>query len=306
MGALYIVAQRVNLQSYQGLFSINWLNPQLWVTAFVILWLLNLLLDGIIWQKVHAMVASISVARAIKTNFLCYSLAFITPVNSGELAGRYIMISEKSQKNKTVFLTFWSHFPRLIAKIIFGGSSAILIFGSHYNLATGWELLMIGLLVSTSLLGYFNLRKIENWLAKRRLRKIELQHFLIRGKPGNGAKWKLLGLASTKLLTYSFQFTTLLLMWGEVSFSLQLFISVLIFFCGSALLPTIAVADFLLKGALAMLIFPAELVSESVLLNATFVTWLFNIALPALAGSYFVLKSNWKKGIKNQFSPGSQ
>jgi len=306
LAAFYIVAQRIDLNTYQGLFSIPWQRPQFWVPVFLGLWLLNLILDGLIWQKVHAMLAQISFPWALKTNLVCYSLAFITPVNSGELAGRYLMITEKTQKNKTVFLTFWSHFPRLIAKLILGGSSALLLLGAFYELSLWLQLTLIFLLAICSWWIYINLRRIENWLSKRKIRKLELEHFLIKGKPEIGTKARLFSLASVKLLTYSFQFTSLLLMWSELEFSLSLFASVLVFFCGSALLPTIAIADFLVKGALAMLIFPTHLVSESVLLNATFVTWLFNIALPALAGSYFVVKSNWQDGIKKQFSPGNR
>ncbi len=303
--ALYLLSKRVSLQDYEGIFSHHWRAWSWALPLFFILWALNLLLDAMIWQNAHALIGRINLKRAFKTNFICYALAFITPVNSGELAGRYLMLSEKTQRQKTVFLTFWSHLPRLATKLLLGGGAALGLLHINGQLASWLSLTLLVMLLSLLLLFYFKIDRMQNWLADKKIRRRRLENYLIEGRPRAGEKLRLLLLSSLKFLTYSWQFALLLWMWGDQPVTAELMFSVLLFFTASALLPTIAIADFLVKGALALLVFPNHLAAESLLINAAFFTWIFNVALPALVGTLIILRANWAAGVKTKFERDS-
>ena len=125
--AVLIVSRRLSFENYEGIFAQEMHDPALLIPAFVILWMVNLFLDARIWQRVHEMLAPIGIKAALHTNLVCYALSFVTPVNSGELAGRYLMLDPDLDRRKAAFLTYWSHFPRLIVKLILGTGVAILI-----------------------------------------------------------------------------------------------------------------------------------------------------------------------------------
>ncbi len=303
--ALLLLISRFEDSHYQGLLSINWHSAGLYVTIFLLLWLFNLWLDALIWQSVNHFVEDISLKRAFKTNFVSYALAFITPANSGEVAGRYIMLNNKNDRRKTLFLIFWSHFPRLIVKVGLGGTALLLV---------GWLTDRVGAWLVYSVLGvgipalgifYFLFIRIQRWLHERNIRKVDLSNYILNNRPLFREKARLLIMALVKYLIYNFQFIILLLMWGGGVLTWELFFSVIVFYFITAVIPTFAAVDFLVKAALAIYIFDESIANESLLINAAFITWLFNIALPALGGVGVILKANLLTSVKKRFSRGN-
>lgn len=306
IGALYFISQKLKVTEYHGVFTYTWHQASLFISVFIILWGLNLFLDAAIWKVVNGFVQDIRLQRAFKTNFICYALAFVTPANSGELAGRYVMLNQKGDRQKTVFLTFWSHFPRFITKFLLGGT-ALLVLAFLKNKIGGTELIaLISLLAAIFLAGYLSILRIQQWLHSRQAAKRDLSKYLLNDRPQLSEKIKLLVLSLAKYLAYNFQFIILLVMWNPETWGLELVLSVIVFYFITALIPTFAAADFIIKGALALYIFDAHLATEAQLINASFVTWLFNIAIPALVGTLIILKTNLIHSIKERFSRGSR
>lgn len=300
--AIYFIISRFGDSGYQGILSYDWKQAWWLVPLFFGLWALNLFLDATIWKTVNHFVGEISLKRALKTNLVCYALAFITPANSGEVAGRYIMLNQNNDRKKTLFLIFWSHFPRLVIKIVLGGSAILLLLAG-----TGFvkpELAYTAITVGIPVAGlfYFLFIKIQRWLHERNIRKFDFSDYIMNDRPRFSEKLKLLTLAFLKYLTYNAQFLLLILMWGDISLSAGLVFSVIAFYFITAVIPTFAAADFLIKAALAMYIFQFTTADESLLVNAAFVTWLFNIAIPALAGTSIILKANLMTSVRKKLS----
>lgn len=306
IGALYFISQKLKTTEYHGVFTYTWHHAGLFVSLFFILWALNLFLDAAIWKAVNGFVQEIHLQRAFKTNFICYALAFVTPANSGELAGRYVMLNQKGDRQKTVFLTFWSHFPRFITKFILGGSALALLAFYKNEIGSTQLVVLITLLVVIFLTGYLSILRIQKWLHNRQAANRDLSKYLLNDRPQPAEKIKLLLLSIAKYLAYNFQFIILLVMWNPETWGMELIFSVIVFYFITALIPTFAAADFIIKGALALYIFDAHLATEAQLINASFVTWLFNIAIPALVGTFIILKTNLIHSIKARFSRGSR
>ncbi len=301
--ALAVIITRLNSTPYEGVFTYTWNHSELILPIFALLWFLNLVLDARIWQKVHRFISSISLRKALKTNLVCYTLAFITPVNSGELAGRYLMLESQAYRRKTVFLTFWSHLPRLAVKLILGGFAFIFFVESESNAYLKW---IAGTLMLLVFIGYFLFIHIQQWLSKHGWRKLKLEDYLIKDRPKFLEKLDLLALATIKFLTYNLQFLLLLMMWGNLSLSMDLLVPVIATYVLGAMIPTLPMVDFVVKAGIAFAIFDPNLVSESILLNAALTTWLFNLAIPALAGGIIILRTDLRSSLRKKPLPDSQ
>ncbi len=286
--AAFFIYKKLETSTFQSIFQYEWKNATLWVSLFFFLWVFNLILDALIWKKAQSLAAPRSFTKAFQSNLATYALSFVTPMNSGEVAARYLTLPKTTDRRKVLFLIFWSHFPRLIVKILLGGSAAFLfVYFDKKNVFFLIGILLLFLLILTL---YFSFKKIQQRLSKKGFRKFSFSKFMIAERPFFKEKVTLLVLAFLKFLTYNFQFISLLLMWGAADFSLGLLAAVFFFFFVTAVLPTLAFADFLIKGAVALFVFQTILMDEALLINATLVVWMFNIALPALAGGIFILK----------------
>ena len=304
--AAYFIYLKLQDTEYQGVFTYSWHRPALGITLFFVLWAANLLLDALIWKVVNNFVQTISLKRAFKTNFVCYALAFITPANSGELAGRYVMINQKGDRKKTVFLTFWSHFPRFVTKFLLGGSALMLL--AFYSEELNFITLITGIVIIAIVLisVYLSIIRVQQWMYQRTAIKRDLSKYILNDRPHPSEKLSLLILSIGKYLSYNFQFIVLLVMWNPQTWGLDLMLSVIVFYFVTALIPTFAAADFIIKGALALYIFDSNIASEAQLINASFIIWIFNLALPALFGTGIILKSNLLNSIKERFSRDSR
>ena len=304
--ALYFIIIKLKATEYHGVFTYTWHQPVFFITLFFLLWAANLLLDAAIWKVVNNFVEGINLKRALKTNFVCYALAFITPANSGELAGRYVMLNQKGDRKKTVFLTFWSHFPRLITKFLLGGSALLLLAFFSNKISMGQLIPAILIVFIIFLTGYFTILRLQQWMAGRTAARRDLSKYILNDRPQFSEKVKLLLLSIAKYCAYNFQFIILLIMWNPTVWGMELILSVMAFYFITALIPTFAAADFIIKGALALYFFDSHLASEAQLINASFITWAFNIALPALIGTGIILKTNLINSIKARFSRDSR
>ncbi|MGB0177146.1 MAG: lysylphosphatidylglycerol synthase domain-containing protein, partial [Owenweeksia sp.] len=75
-------------------------HPWLISCSFILLWVTNIYIDALFWTRVHSMLEDVRVMRGLKINLICYTLSFVTPANSGEWAGRYVMMSEQQNRKK--------------------------------------------------------------------------------------------------------------------------------------------------------------------------------------------------------------
>ncbi len=288
--AIGVVYQKLQRYSWYDLYSVEFHDPQVYLPLFLLLAGLNLFLDAFIWKIIHRIVEPIQTLRALSINLMSYALAFITPVNAGELAGRYFNLKDKAAKNKVLQLTFWSHFPRLVVKVV------VLICASFWllpelNKAQLWGLRFIQLLLVAGLvLIYFKWNNFQRWFQSKNIRNWQFQKYILAERPNLTEKTKLLSLAAFKFTTYNMQFICLLLLFGNVEFSGLLLGQVFWFYALSAFVPSVAAFDFLTKSAIGLVIFSNLPELQPVIVQASLLMWLCNVALPALAGNIVWLR----------------
>lgn len=250
------------------------------ILAFIGLFILNLSLDALNWKIVQSIIRAIGFKEAFLHNLKSYALAFITPVNSGELAGRYLVQKEGRDRQKTVFLTFWTHAPKLFAKISITFPILFWLLPKENTLLRGAALLVAGLL----LLAYFNLQKVISATNHWQVKRFQFKNYLVKGRPFLQEKAALLCINMIRFLCFSGQLATVLYLIQPSEINLRTLLAIPVFYFITAILPTWAAVDFLIKGALSLYFFQYFSQQEEVFLVASTVVWLFNVAIPAMAG----------------------
>jgi hypothetical protein len=280
--AVYFIYQKVKLSDLESLewnFNANSLK---FITFFFLAWALNFTLDAKAWQIVQSSVLAIPLKTAVIHNLKCYGLAFITPFNSGEIAGRYLIQENPEHRKKAVFLTFWTHAPKIFSKALvsFIILTALLL---NNTVPFYWSLLSIIAAVSTLLL-FLNLQIFISFLEKQTLWKRPLKDYIVPEKPILKHKLQTLGLNGLRFMIFSSQLALVLLAFKPGLLSLDLFWSIPLFYFAAALLPNFSALDFIIKGTLSLYFFAIfETDALSFALAGT-VVWMFNLALPALLG----------------------
>ncbi len=289
--ALFFLYQKLSAIDFSEL-RMNWGQSSITALAlFLALWSLNLILDAKAWQIVQSTLREISVREALLHNLKCYGLAFISPVNSGEIVGRYIIQEDANHRKKALFLTFWTHAPKIASK-------AIICFILLPLLFNDWSPALKGLSFIAAGIGLFLYIRLERWislLAKYNWGKRSFKDYLISGKPSVIEKLKILALNGLRFLIYSSQLA--IVIWGlEITpLNYTLLLSLPVYFFVSALIPSYTGLDFLIKGTLSLYYF--ELFSDQSfgMAIATTIVWFFNWAIPALSGLASLRKTDLEK-----------
>ncbi len=300
--SIWFLYQKVDLNSFEGIF--DHLPDQLWliVIGFWILWVLNLYFDALFWKKVHGMIEKVRLLRALKINLICYSLNFVTPAQGGDLAVRYVMMSEASNRKKSFFLNLWMYLPKFFARFIIGGIALGVLLPFLEIADVGLSFLLTFVFCSLLFFAYFSLKKIQKKLQLKNIRSFKLEHYLLDGRPTGIEKARFLGIAMLRFLTFNGQFALILLLFSDGDLPSHIWLAIPVYYFVSALLPSFAFADFILKSAIAVWIFEPITSNEGLLVATSLSLWFANVALPSFLGLYFILKTDLYRSIKTKFS----
>ena len=304
--SIVFLYERVDYNTFTEFLKGELHNPAPVISSFALLWILNIVLDAAFWARVHQMVENVRFGRALKINLICYYLSFITPAQSGEWAGRYIMMNEANNRKKSFFLNIWMLLPKLFSKLFLTLLAAAIVLISYNSLPTYVIIITLSLTWGLLLIIYFSLKKIQEKLHFKNIGSLKLEHYILKGRPGNVEKTKFLLLAMAKFITYNVQFALVLVLFSNKALPVEIWFAIPVYFLIGSLLPTFAFADIILKSALVVWIFQPIWDNESLLIMSSVVIWFLNVVLPAFAGSYYVFKTNLYQSFKTRFSPGNR
>tara|TARA_R110002124_G_scaffold265638_3_gene432478 strand:+ start:764 stop:1750 length:987 start_codon:yes stop_codon:yes gene_type:complete len=300
--SIWFLYRKIDLDSFEGIFDHIPENLAVLIFSFFGLWLLNLYFDALFWKKVHGMIEKVRLLRALKINLICYSLNFITPAQGGDLAVRYVMMSEASHRKKSFFLNLWMYLPKFFARFLIGGF-ALGILLPYLNLMEFGPAVGLSLIFSSLLFfAYFSLKKLQRKLHFKNIRSFKLEHYLLDGRPTNIEKARFLLIAILRFLTFNAQFALILFLFSDGDLPSHIWLAIPVYYFVSALLPSFAFADFILKSAIAVWIFEPITSNEGLLVATSLSLWFANVALPSFLGLYFILKTDLYQSIKLKFS----
>ena len=256
-----------------------------WLPVFILLALLNWIFEIIKWKTLVSALRPISFKEATVQCLMSHGASVPTPGKVAEYGVKPLFF-KPSRRKKIMVLKLYSNLSQLFATIFFGIPALVWVSINHNLTVKGWNILLLsGGLLLLSLAGYI-LRKKELLVKGLSLSKIVS---FIRTL-GFFRRFTVVLYALLRYLLFSTLFFFVLRFFGaEISFYLAFPYIAGMYLLASAI-PVFFIFDLAVKGGIALWLFSFTAVGEYAVISTVFVMWLLNFAIPALFGSYFVLK----------------
>lgn len=229
------------------------------------------------WQNLVNSFKKNSFFEATQQTFGSLTASIFTPNRIGEYGAKMLYFKKENAK-RIVLLNFVHNSSQMLATTLFG------VIGV---LASGFEVLNLFLLVA----GFTIIVLIVIFF-----RKIEIYGFSIQKiidkirKLDRAILLKTFSFSMFRYLIFSTQFLVLLLFF-EVDIEISIaFSTIFTMYLLASILPSIHLMDVAIKGSVALFLFSKLGVEDWKILTVTSLMWLFNLVLPVILGSYFVIR----------------
>ncbi len=256
-----------------------------YLPIFVLLTLLNWIFEVIKWKTLVSALRPISIKEAAIQCLMSHGASVATPGKIAEYGVKPLFF-KPSRRKKVMVLKLYSNLSQLFATIFFGVPALIWVSMNHSLTVKGWNLLLLlGCLLLLSMGGYFFRKKellVKGLSISKILSFIRTLGFFRRNT--------VILYALLRYLLFSTLFFFVLRFFGaEISYYTAFPYIAAMYLLASAI-PVFFIFDLAVKGGIALWLFSFTAVGEYAVISTVFVMWLLNFAIPALFGSYFVLK----------------
>ncbi len=259
------------------------------ITFILLLSVLNRYFEILKWQNLAQHIHKISVSESTKQVLAALTAGLFTPNGVGEYAGKAFFF-KKSEAKKVVFLNLICNGIQMVLTVIFG-IFGLLYFNSLFNVITPKTVLILFGILITVILFLFSIKKIaiKGYSIEKLIHKINEIPKSIHQKN------ILLGIC--RYLVFSHQYYFLFLAF-DVDLPYLILIATIasVYFLASSL-PTFQFLDFAVKGGVAIYFFGILGVNEWIVVLISTLMWFFNVVLPVVIGSYYVLNFKTKTVI---------
>lgn len=277
-GALYYIYQQL-----QGNKSLNWniVSNYLSLKSIVILVVFstaNWVLEIYKWQNLVSSFKEITFLESAQQSLGSLTASIFTPNRIGEY-GAKMLYYPKEKRKKIVFINFINNSSQMAVTCLFG-VFGLMISKNKFQISISYYLF-----VFIALIGFVLL-----------IRNVEIYGFSIQKLVAKLKKFPRnimlsnLQLSILRYLVFSHQFYFLLILFNcEISYSLALSTLFLMYLLAS-IIPSIHLMDVAIKGSIAVYLFGQIGVASWKIIAITSLMWLFNLVIPVIIGSGFVLK----------------
>ena len=236
------------------------------------------------WKILSSKIQATSYKEVAIQSLASHAFALITPNRIGEYGAKALYYPKEQRKN-ILILNFIGNFHQLIITLLLG-FIGLLFWKSEikefipelfYDFLTGTIIVVVFII---SLLRIVS-KKYRDWLEQvyKRFRFITTKLNL-----------KISILCLLRYIVFAHQFYFLIALFNiEITYFICI-TSIAVMYFLSSIVPMLAIFDFVVKGSVAVFVFSYFEVPPLIILSITTFMWLLNFVLPAIIGSYFVLK----------------
>ncbi|MGV3684576.1 MAG: lysylphosphatidylglycerol synthase domain-containing protein [Daejeonella sp.] len=278
-------------------------SPDVWIVliGLFLLMLLNWTLEALKWRYLLQRVEKISTWKAIESVFCGLTWAVFTPNRIGEYGGRVFFLSPRKRIIGIVSMAVGSVGQMVITNVL--GAFALLWFVATFmelNLIINFALtFVVAIFCSFFLLFYFNIQWIDGLLSRIKFIKPFRRFFSILAKYKKQDLVRVLGYCVTRYIVFTTQYCLVInLLIPEIPLFSMVMILLILFFIQSAL-PSLDLLDIGVRAVTATYFFAFVTDQEVAIMAATACVWLINLIIPAILGSFFVLKLNFFGNPRN-------
>ncbi|HEY5391543.1 MAG TPA: lysylphosphatidylglycerol synthase domain-containing protein [Hanamia sp.] len=250
------------------------------------------------WQVLLEPIQKMSFIRAFKSVLGGLALSLNTPNRMGEYGGRILYVKEGSRL-KAISLSIAGSISQLIITLFLGcaGLAYILFFQTKNNgplmeLSHFWLKILLfisGAVTCFLVLFFFRL----SWLIRLidKIPKVQkfTQYISVLEEFTAKLLLRLLSLSFFRYLIFVLQYILLLQVFQVDIYWVDCFWILSILFLVLAIVPSFAIADLGIRGKFSTELLSAYSLNTVGILGTTFGIWLFNLFIPALAGSILII-----------------
>jgi uncharacterized membrane protein YbhN (UPF0104 family) len=270
------------------------------LSLFIIVFLMmviNWTIEAVKWKFMIRKIEDISLGRSVEAVFSGITISLFTPNRIGEYAGRVFHLHEGKRMQGTI-ITVIENFSQLLITFITGSIACIFYMNNYLDLnpfiSILWKILQ-GFFCIISLMFYFNIDFLERVFLRFRLSDYWKQIFHVFSLYTPGELFRVLIYSLFRYIVFSTQFFLLLKIYGSNLEIFPAFLMIAMTFFVMSVVPTFAIAELGIRGAIAAYFFGKITIDVLPVLNATFSLWLINLVIPAFAGAFSIFHFRLEK-----------
>lgn len=232
------------------------------------------------WQNLVNSFKKISFFEATQQTLGSLTSSIFTPNRIGEYGAKMLYFKTENAK-RVVLLNFVHNSSQMLVTTLFG---VIGIFSSTFNIQHSIFNIAIFISIPIIFIIAFFFRKIEvyGFSIQKLIDKISQLSFKTHERN--------LYFSLMRYLVFSTQFLMLLLFFDVEIDITTAFLTIFTMYFLASILPSIHLMDVAIKGSVALFLFSKLGVEDWKILTITSLMWFFNLVLPVILGSYFVLR----------------
>jgi hypothetical protein len=240
---------------------------------------LNWILEIFKWRHLVSSFKKVSFFEAMEQSLGSLTASIFTPNRIGEYGAKALYFPKENTK-QIVLLNFVGNSSQMFITTVFGFIGFSLIGFRLFQFYSIW-IVFGSIIIGIFVIYLFRNIKIYGFSIKKLVQKIvAFKHEFHRNN---------LWFSMMRYLVFSFQFLFLLCVFDiELEFTVALGTIFTMYFLAS-IIPTIHFMDVAIKGSVALFLFSQLGVEDWKIAAIISIMWVFNLVLPLLIGSVFVL-----------------
>lgn len=274
------------------------------MTVALFLLPVNIAFEALKWKRSVLPVEDVPFRKAFTAIFTGITAGMFFPNRTGDFLGR-IFIMEKGDRVKAAMLTFAGNIAQMIVTVSLGCFACVFFAGK-----LKWLVFLGTIAMTTFLLFLFFNIKIFKYLqvfVPEKWRNKTESYMYVFERFSRKELLIILLLAIAKYLVYSFQFVILIRAFGvPLSYSSAM-IPIMMTYLVMTVIPFITITEIAVRGSVCVVVFEKWLAINAIssswsimVFSASTVLWLYNLAIPAIIGLFFI---NKLKFLRRSYNP---
>ena len=288
----YFIYQKLDLYLFENnvplATNISKLSLIFFISLLLLLSTLNWILEIFKWKLLVSGLQSITFFESLIQSLVAHTVSLITPLKSGEFVVK-TMFYKRNFVKKIIDLNFIGNINQLMITLLFG----IIGFYFYQHIIIeplNWSALIdhkyIVLLIIFLVLIFLMIFIIKmNWI------KFHTISFKIY--------FQISGISLLRYFIFSHQYLLLIFIFYPNLSYLQTIAAIFCMYLLASIIPTLALFDWAIKGTIGVFLFSVLGVKVEIILLVSLIMWIFNFALPAILGSYFLITFTGNKLLVN-------
>ncbi|RZK49945.1 MAG: hypothetical protein EOO99_04145 [Pedobacter sp.] len=265
-----------------------------YLAAVVILMFLNWGLEARKWRFLMRKIEPQTYWSALSGVYCGLTWAVFTPNRLGEYGGRILTLRPSRRIPGLFAMTVGSLSQMVVTNVC--GLIAGLVFLYQFQLVDfrlTWGIGIFGLMfIVLYLLAYFHIRLLNNILSSFKLTRRFKKFYAVLARYSKPELFRIITYSLFRYLVFTLQYVLLFLWLIPELPSSQVAILIMVFFFVQAYLPSLDLLDLGVRSLTGLYFFNLLSDKSSAIVACFAIIWFVNIIIPAILGSYFVLKLN--------------